>query len=55
MEHRGKRLELPLFEGDDPFGWLFRADHYFAVNGIAEGEKVYTAFVCLEGPALNWF
>ncbi|KAL5575524.1 hypothetical protein UlMin_017223 [Ulmus minor] len=55
MEHRGKRLELPLFEGDDPFGWVFRADRYFAVNGIAEGEKVYAASVCLEGPALNWF
>ncbi|KAL5582270.1 hypothetical protein UlMin_014712 [Ulmus minor] len=55
MEHRGKKLELPLFEGDDPFGWLFRADRYFAVNGIAEGEKVYAASVCLEGPALNWF
>ncbi|KAL5547693.1 hypothetical protein UlMin_002924 [Ulmus minor] len=55
MEHRGKKLELPLFEGDDPFGWLFRADRYFTVNGIAEGEKVYAASVCLEGPALNWF
>ncbi|KAL5564770.1 hypothetical protein UlMin_027934 [Ulmus minor] len=55
LEHRGKKLELPLFEGDNPFGWLFRADRYFAVNAITEGEKVYAASVCLEGPALNWF
>ncbi|KAL5565182.1 hypothetical protein UlMin_028346 [Ulmus minor] len=54
-DHRGKRLELPLFEGENPFGWLFRAKRYFAVNGIAEGEKVFAASVCLEGQALNWF
>ena len=24
-DHRGKRLELPLFEGDNSFGWLFWA------------------------------
>ena len=43
MEHRGKRLELPLLEGVNPFGWLFRAERYFAAS------------VCLEGQALNWF
>ena len=28
---------------------------YFAINGIAEGEKIYAALVCLEGLALNGF
>ena len=45
MQHRGKKLELPMFEGDDPFEWLFREDRYFAVNGIAEGDKVYATSV----------
>ena len=44
-----------MFEGDNPFGWLFRAERYFAINEIAEAEKVYAASVCLEGHALNWF
>ena len=40
-------------EGDNPFGWLFRAECFFAINGIMEAEKVYAASVCLEGTALN--
>ncbi|KAL5548338.1 hypothetical protein UlMin_003569 [Ulmus minor] len=44
-----------MFEGDNPFGWLFRAECYFAINGIAEAEKVYAASIFLEGPTLNWF
>ncbi|TXG48663.1 hypothetical protein EZV62_024538 [Acer yangbiense] len=38
--HRGKKLELPLFHGDDAFGWLFRAERYFEINGIPEIERV---------------
>ncbi|XP_052185288.1 uncharacterized protein LOC127796925 [Diospyros lotus] len=54
-EGRGRRLEMPLFEGEDPDGWIFRADRYFAVNGLTEEEKMDTAALCLEGVALSWF
>ncbi|XP_024027268.1 uncharacterized protein LOC112093319 [Morus notabilis] len=54
-EHRGRRLEMPLFQGDDPQGWVFRADRYFAVNDVEDEEKVMVASVCLEGQALGWF
>ncbi|XP_024028604.1 uncharacterized protein LOC112093764 [Morus notabilis] len=42
-DHRGRRLELPIFQGDDPYGWMFRAERYFAINGVEEGEKVMAA------------
>ena len=54
-ELRGRRLEMPLFDGCDPDGWIFRAERYFSVNGLMEMEKVDTTVVCLEGPALSWF
>jgi len=33
-ETRPRRLELPLFSGDNPYGWLNRAERYFHFNGI---------------------
>lgn len=49
VEHRGKKLELPVFHSDDPHGWIFRAERYFSTNDIDEREKVVAALVCMEG------
>ncbi|KAL5563463.1 hypothetical protein UlMin_033210 [Ulmus minor] len=54
IKHRGKRLELPLFEGDDPFGWLFRVERNFAVNGMPDGDKVYDVSVDSQIPFQSW-
>lgn len=54
-EHKGKKLELPLFHGEDPHGWLFRAERYFAINDVDEDDKVLAASVCMEGKALGWY
>lgn len=49
------KLEIPLFAGDNPIGWLFKLKRYFSVNAIEENEKLEAAVVCLEHKALNWF
>ncbi|XP_024018362.1 uncharacterized protein LOC112090683 [Morus notabilis] len=55
QEHRGRRLELPIFQGDDPYGWVFRAERYFAINGVDGEERVMTASVCGgKGPFTDW-
>lgn len=54
-EHQGKKLELTIFQGEDPHGWIFRAERYFAINDIEEGERVMAASVCIEGRALGWY
>ena len=46
---------MPLIDGRDPDGWIFRAERYFSMNGLTDVEKVDIAAVCLEGPALSWF
>ena len=51
----GRRLELPIFSGDDPFGWLILIDHYFQVNVVEDDEKLDSILVALEGRALVWF
>jgi len=53
--NRFRKLELPLFSGDDPGSWLFRIERYFNVNRILEEEKLDAVAVCLEGRALHWF
>ncbi|KAF7810715.1 Retrovirus-related Pol polyprotein from transposon 17.6 [Senna tora] len=49
-----RKLELPLFEGDDAVGWLFRVERYFSINRMKDEEKLEAVAVCLEGRALNW-
>lgn len=50
-----RKLEMPVFEGEDPLGWIFRVERYFLVNGVPEVEKLDAAMVSLEGKALSWF
>ncbi|KAJ0027579.1 hypothetical protein Pint_35539 [Pistacia integerrima] len=48
-----KKLELSIFNGDDPYGWTFKANPYFNINQYVEEEMVEVAAVCMEGRALN--
>ncbi|XP_031285228.1 uncharacterized protein LOC116143923 [Pistacia vera] len=54
-DKRIRKLELLIFNRDNPFGWTFKADRYFMVNQYEEEEKVQAAAVCMEGRALNWY
>ncbi|KAF7802354.1 Retrotransposable element Tf2 [Senna tora] len=49
-----RKLELPLFDGDDAVGWLFRVERYFSINRMKDEDKLEAMAVCLEGRALNW-
>ncbi|PWA67746.1 Ankyrin repeat-containing protein [Artemisia annua] len=44
-EHRMRKLKMPIFEGDDAHGWIYRVERYFEVQ----------AALCLEGEALAWY
>ncbi|TYK05726.1 ty3-gypsy retrotransposon protein [Cucumis melo var. makuwa] len=50
-----KKLEMPVFNGEDPEGWFYRAEHYFQMHLLNEREKLKIAVVSLEGRGLNWF
>ncbi|KAG5576751.1 hypothetical protein H5410_056885 [Solanum commersonii] len=38
-----QKLQLLAFEGEDPLGWIFRVEQYFAVNEISEAERLQAA------------
>ena len=49
-----RRLEMPVFNGENPDGWLFRAERYFNINRLTEVEKMATVGVSLDGDARSW-
>ena len=55
-EWRGsRRVEMLVFTGENPDGWIFRADRYFATYGLTEEEKLVVAAMSLDGDALSWY
>ena len=51
----GRKLDMPIFGGDNPEGWVFRAERYFHLNQLTEGEKLLAASVYLDRDVLTWF
>lgn len=52
---RAKKLDLPLFNGSNPDGWIIRAERFFSFYRLSEVERVEAAVVSLEGDALLWY
>jgi len=50
-----RKLDLPIFSGDDAFRWLTRIKRYFTVNNIEGEERLESVVVALEDRALNWY
>ncbi|KAJ1410633.1 Retrotransposable element Tf2 [Sesbania bispinosa] len=55
MGDRWRRLEIPLFSGDDAYGWVNRVERYFNLKGVLEQERLQAVKVAMEGKALSWF
>ncbi|EXB52102.1 hypothetical protein L484_024652 [Morus notabilis] len=51
----GVGAQRQISPGEDPYGWVFRAERYFAVNDIDDEERILAASICTEGRALGWF
>ncbi|MCI28530.1 retrotransposon gag protein, partial [Trifolium medium] len=55
FRHSVKRVELPSFDGDDPAGWISRAEVYFRVQNTTPEVKVSLAQLCMEGSTIHFF
>ena len=51
---RDRKMELPVFVGEDALGWLVKDERYFAVNEVEGDERMEVVLLSLEGKALNW-
>ncbi|KAA8520264.1 hypothetical protein F0562_014520 [Nyssa sinensis] len=52
--HQHLKLSFPKFNGDDPTGWVYKAEQYFDFKNIAPDQQVQLASFHLEGIALQW-
>jgi hypothetical protein len=50
-----RKVELPMFNGEDPAGWISRAEIYFRVQETTPEVKVRLAQICMEGPTIHFF
>ncbi|PWA72590.1 hypothetical protein CTI12_AA104190 [Artemisia annua] len=55
LEHRMRKLKMPLFEGEDAYGWIYRVERYFEIQGLPPQEQLRAAALCMEGEALAWY
>ena len=50
-----RRVEIPIFRGEDAYSWLDRIEQYFALRAVPEAEWISVAAYAVEGRALTWF
>lgn len=46
------KLNVPLFDGQDPLGWIFKITQFFDYQDIPNAERLTIALFYMEGPAL---
>nr|GEV22899.1 hypothetical protein [Tanacetum cinerariifolium] len=55
-DHRMRKLKMPLFKGEDVYGWVYQVERFFEVQGLITTEdRLRAAVLSLEGSALSWF
>ncbi|XP_060673303.1 uncharacterized protein LOC132803788 [Ziziphus jujuba] len=52
--HHQLKLFFPKFDGEDPQGWVCKAEQYFEFQGVPANQQVTLASFHLEGLALQW-
>lgn len=52
--HHNLKLQFPKFNGEDPSGWIYKAEQYFEFRSIDPNQQVQLASFHLEGIALQW-
>lgn len=54
-DNRVRKLEMPIFSGDNVNQWVYKAERYFQVNHLAGQEAIFAATLCLEDKAFDWW
>ena len=51
--YTARKGELPIFSGDNPDSWLWRAERYLCINVVPDKDYLECIMLYLEGDALN--
>ena len=49
------RVDFPQFNGENPTGWIYKAEKFFRYQSTADNEKVLLASFNLQDDALQWY
>jgi uncharacterized coiled-coil protein SlyX len=49
-----RRLEIPVFKGEDAYGRLVRIERYFRLNEVCVHDKMDAVVLAMEDKALIW-
>jgi hypothetical protein len=55
QQPRPARLDFPMFDGNNPTGWIYKVEQFFEHYHTLERQKLKLAEFHMEGEALNWF
>lgn len=48
-------LDVPRFNGDDPYSWIFQIEEYFSFHNIPESQHLQIVAFHMDGKASSWF
>ena len=54
-EIRSQWIEMLVFEGGNPEGWVFHSENFFSMHQHSEMEKLDVATLSFDGEALAYF
>ena len=46
-DFQARKIELPVYAGDDPDEWTYRADQYFSLQRLTSAEQLEVDVLCL--------
>ncbi|KAF1876556.1 hypothetical protein Lal_00021270 [Lupinus albus] len=49
---RWRKLEIPIFLGEDAYGWVHKLERYFTLKAISEKERMQATMVALQSSQL---
>ena len=55
LQTRFSRLDFPRFNGENPTGWIYKAEQFFHYKKTEANEKVLLASFHLQDDALEWY
>lgn len=55
LQTRFSRLDFPRFDGENPTGWIYKAEQFFHYQRTKPNEKVLLASFHLQDDVLQWY
>ncbi|CAK7323003.1 unnamed protein product [Dovyalis caffra] len=42
-----RKLEPPVYNGEEPRAWIFRAERYFSINRLTKAREIESSLECV--------